>query len=102
MQEPTRFNLVSSTVAGPRIRRHKTCNPEVRLSPTDVPKLDCCEICGEPFIAEHVQRSELMPVDIEAMEAKIRQAAGAEKTKRAKRTRQPSRRTKVKTSLART
>ena len=97
----TQSTLVSSAVA-PRIRMHKACNPEVRLSPNDVPKLDCCEICGEPFIAEHVQRSELMPVDIDAMEAKIRQTADAEKTKRAKRTRQPSRRTKVKTSLART
>ncbi len=58
--------------------------------------------CGREFVPGHEQFSELMPLNIDAMEHSIREAAAMEKVGKSKRTRQPNRRAKTKTSLVRT
>ncbi len=87
MQEPTQFKLVSSTVAGPRIRMHKACIT------TEKRGRNCCQLCDGAFIPGHPQLSELMPHGW---------TESIEEVQKSKRTRKPSRRVRAEASLART
>ncbi|OGY32982.1 MAG: hypothetical protein A3C02_02620 [Candidatus Andersenbacteria bacterium RIFCSPHIGHO2_02_FULL_45_11] len=71
MRKQAQFKLVSSTVAGPRKRTHKSCPPGVRLTVYGPHHPDCCETCGQEFIPDHPQLSELEPMDCEAFDQKL-------------------------------